>query len=36
MGEEAGKGQWAISVRIGSGSDDIHSIDVPEGDEIVY
>lgn len=36
MGEEAGKGQWAISVRIGSGSDDVHSIDVPEGNDIVY
>jgi hypothetical protein len=36
MGEQAGRGHWAISVRIGSGSEDVHSIDVPEGDEIVY
>jgi len=36
MGERVGRGHWAISVRIGSGSDDVHSIDVPELDEIVY
>ena len=36
MGEHEGRGHWAISVRIGSGSEDVHSIDVPESDEVVY
>lgn len=36
MGEGQGHGHWVVSVRIGSGSDDIHEIDVPESDEIVY
>jgi hypothetical protein len=36
MGERQGRGQWHVTVRIGSGSDDVHSIDVPEADEIVY
>jgi hypothetical protein len=36
MGEHKGRGHWAISVRIGSGSDDVHSIDVPESEEIDY
>lgn len=36
MGEQPGRGHWAVSVRIGSGSGDLHSIDVPEMDEIVY
>jgi hypothetical protein len=36
MGEQEGRGHWAISVRIGSGSEDVHTINVPESDEIVY
>jgi hypothetical protein len=30
------RGHWVVSVRIGSGSEDVHRIDVPEADEIVY
>jgi len=36
MGVGAGQGHWLVSVRIGSGSDDVHSIEVPETDEILY
>jgi hypothetical protein len=36
MGEQGGRGHWQVSVRIGSGSDDVHSIDIPEADEILY
>ncbi len=36
MGEQVGTGHWVVSVRIGSGSEDVHSIEVPEADEIVY
>ncbi len=36
MGEQEGQGHWVVSVRIGSGSEDVHSIEVPEADEIVY
>lgn len=36
MGVAEGAGTWAVSVRIGSGSDDTHEIDVPESSEIVY
>lgn len=36
MGVRAGQGTWAVSVRIGSGSDDVHEIEIPETDEIVY
>ena len=36
MGKPDGQGHWAVSVRIGSGSEDVHSIDVPQADEIVY
>jgi hypothetical protein len=36
MGEREGQGHWLVSVRIGSGSDDVHSIQIPEADEIVY
>lgn len=36
MGVQPGRGHWEISVRIGSGSEDVHSIEVPEADEIVY
>jgi hypothetical protein len=36
MGEREGRGHWLVTVRIGSGSEDVHSIDVPEADEILY
>jgi hypothetical protein len=36
MGERQGGGHWLVSVRIGPGSEDVHSIDVPEADEILY
>ena len=36
MGAKTGEGHWSISVRIGTGSDDVHSVDVPQGHEIVY
>lgn len=36
MGAAEGRGHWVVSARIGSGSEDVHSIDVPETDEIVY
>ena len=35
MGAAEGHGHWLVSVRIGTGSDDVHSIDVPETDEIL-
>ena len=36
MGVPKGSGHWAVSVRIGSGSEDVHTIEIPELDEIVY
>jgi hypothetical protein len=36
MGAHQGQGHWAVSVRIGSGSEDVHSVEIPEADEIVY
>jgi hypothetical protein len=36
MGEREGAGHRSVSVRIGSGSEDIHNIDIPESDEILY
>jgi hypothetical protein len=36
MGQPGGHGSRAVSVRIGSGSEDVHSIAVPEADEIEY
>jgi hypothetical protein len=36
MGVREGDGHWLVTVRIGSGSEDVHSIDVPEADEILY
>jgi hypothetical protein len=36
MGNQQGKGHWAVSVRIGTGSEDVHSIEIPEADEILY
>lgn len=36
MGQPGGQGSRAVSVRIGSGSEDVHTIEVPETDEIEY
>lgn len=36
MGEREGRGHWLVSVRIGTGSEDVHSVEVPEADEIAY
>ena len=36
MGVREGQGTWNVSVRIGSGSEDVHEIDLPEADEILY
>lgn len=36
MGRPGGNGSRAVSVRIGSGSEDVHSIAVPEADQIEY
>jgi hypothetical protein len=36
IGVQQGQGRWHVSVRIGSGSEDVHEIDIPESDEIAY
>jgi hypothetical protein len=36
MGQPGGNGSRAVSVRIGSGSEDVHTVSVPETDEIDY
>jgi hypothetical protein len=36
MGKAKGQGHWRVSVRIGSGSEDVHTVEVPESDEILY
>ena len=36
MLEQEGQGLWVIKAQIGSGTSDIHHIDLPETDEIVY
>ncbi len=36
MGVREGQGHWVVSVRISSGSDHVHTIDVAEPDEILY
>jgi hypothetical protein len=36
MGVRTGEGTWAVSVRIGTGSEDVHELAIPETDEIVY
>jgi hypothetical protein len=36
MGQPGGHGSRAVSVRIGSGSEDVHNIAVPESAEIDY
>jgi hypothetical protein len=35
LGQE-GQGLWVIKAQIGSGARDVHSIELPETDEIVY
>jgi hypothetical protein len=36
MGIGEGQGHWLVSVRIGSGSEDVHTVEIPESDEILY
>ena len=36
MGIKEGQGYWDVSVRIGSGSEDVHTIRLPQADEIAY
>jgi hypothetical protein len=36
MGAREGQGSRVVSVRIGSGSEDVHTVDVPDTDEILY
>ena len=36
LGVQEGEGHWVVSVRIGSGSEDVHRVELPETDEIVY
>jgi len=36
MGVRPGHGHWLVSVRIGTGSEDVHSVELPETDEILY
>jgi hypothetical protein len=31
-----GEGHWEIKAQIGSGTDDVHVIELPEADEILY
>ena len=32
----AGKGHWAVTAQLGSGTYEVHRLEVPEADEIVY
>ena len=36
MLEHEGQGRWVIKAQIGSGTRDVHIIELPETDEIVY
>jgi len=36
MGKPDDQGHWVVSVRIGSGSEDVHTTEVPVGDELLY
>jgi hypothetical protein len=36
MGTPEGRGHLLVSVRIGTGSEDVHSVELPETDEILY
>jgi len=31
-----GQGRWEVRAQIGPGTQDVHLIELPEGDEIVY
>ncbi len=32
----AGQGHWVVTAQLGAGTYEVHSLDVPESDEIVY
>lgn len=34
--DTAGQGHWAVTAQLGAGTYRVHSLDVPESDEIVY
>ena len=34
--DAAGRGHWAVTAQLGAGTYKVHSLDVPESDEIVY
>ena len=34
--EAAGQGRWSVTAQLGAGTDKVHSLDLPESDEIVY
>lgn len=34
--DAAGQGHWAATAQLGAGTYEIHTLDVPESDEIVY
>jgi hypothetical protein len=36
MGVAEGGGHWVLKAEIGSGTRDVHGIELPEADEIVY
>jgi hypothetical protein len=36
LGVKEGQGHWSVSVRIGSGSEDVHTMELPQADEIAY
>ena len=36
MLEQEGQGLWIVKAQVGSGTSDVHSIELPETDEIVY
>jgi hypothetical protein len=33
---QEGDGHWVIKAQIGSGTSDVHTLELPETDEIVY
>jgi hypothetical protein len=36
MGVAEGRGHWVVKAQIGPGTGDVHDIELPEADEIVY
>lgn len=36
LGEPKGGGHWVVSATIGAGMEDVHSLHIPESEEIVY